>query len=285
MLVVSVLRVGCPMWAHRPWVGRFYPAGTKAGTELGLYATWCNAVEGNTTFYAEPTPATVARWAEQAPADFRFAFKLPRTITHDKRLRDVAAEVRSFLNVIEPLGDRVGPIQAQLPGSFGPESLDALLAFLRRLPTDHRWAIELRHRAFFERTPAHAAVDELCIARGVGRVVLDTRPLYASDSTSKAASDERRTKPRLPVVLDAVGPHPVLRVIGEDSPHGTFTGLLAWADQVVTWLAEGREPFLFVHQPENLHSPALARELHAAVAARVAGLAPLPVPAGQTTIF
>ena len=77
---MTVLRVGCPMWAHRPWVGRFYPAGLRSGSELPYYATWCNAVEGNTTFYAEPSAATVARWLDQTPADFRFAFKLPRTI-------------------------------------------------------------------------------------------------------------------------------------------------------------------------------------------------------------
>lgn len=282
---VSVLRVGCPMWAHRPWVGRFYPAGTKPGTELPLYATWCNAVEGNTTFYAEPSASTVAKWVEQAPADFRFAFKLPRTITHDKRLRDVATEVRSFLDVIEPLGDRLGPVQAQLPGSFGPESLDALLAFLRRLPATHRWVIELRNRAFFDGSPAQAAVDELCMHRGIGRVVLDTRPLYAVDATSKAAVEERRQKPRLPIVLDAVGPHPVLRVIGEDSGAGTLAGLTAWADQLVDWLREGREPHVFVHQPENLESPALARELHAHVRALVPDLAPLPTPAGQSGMF
>lgn len=282
---MAVLRVGCPMWAHRPWVGRFYPAGLRPGRELAWYGTWCNAVEGNTTFYAEPSPATVARWAEQAPDGFRFAFKLPRTITHDKRLRDVAVEVRRFLDVIEPLGDRVGPIQAQLPASFGPESVDALLAFVRRLPAERAWALELRHPAFFRPSPATAAVDDLCRARRVGRVVLDTRPLYASAGASPAAQEERRTKPRLPVVLDAVGPRPLVRVIGEDTAEGTAAGLAAWADQVVAWLAEGREPYVFVHQPENLDSPALARGFHALVAARVAGLAPLPVPAGQATMF
>ena len=273
------------MWAHRPWVGRFYPAGTKPGTELALYATWCNAVEGNTTFYAEPSATTVAKWAEQAPADFRFAFKLPRTITHDKRLRDVATEVRSFLNAIEPLGGRVGPIQAQLPGSFGPESLDALLAFLRRLPAERRWAIELRNRSFFDRSPAHAAVDELCVARGIARVVLDTRPLYAVDATSRAAAEERRQKPRLPIVLDAAGPHPVVRLIGEDSGAGTLAGLQAWTEQVVAWLAEGREPHVFVHQPENLESPALARAFHAHVRGVAPDVDPLPTPAGQSSIF
>lgn len=282
---MPVLRVGCPMWAHKAWIGRFYANGTKPGAELAWYATWCNAVEGNTTFYAEPSAATVARWAEQAPADFRFAFKLPRTVTHDKRLRDVATEVRSFLNTVAPLGERVGPLQVQLPASFGPDSLDALLAFLRRLPTDHRWVVELRHPAFFTATRERAALDELCLARAIGRVVLDTRPLYAVEATSVAAVDEQRKKPRLPVVLDAVGPHPVVRVIGEAGADGTLAGLRAWTDQVVTWLAEGREPHVFVHQPENLDSPALARTFHADVAARVPGLAPLPEPAGQTSMF
>jgi uncharacterized protein YecE (DUF72 family) len=285
MHAMVVLRVGCPMWAHRPWVGRFYPTGVKPGTELGHYVTWCNAVEGNTTFYAEPPATTVSRWLEQTPDDFRFAFKLPRTITHDKRLRDVAVEVRSFLDAIEPLGRRIGPIQVQLPGSFGPESLDALLAFMRRLPADHRWAIELRHREFFLETTARAAVDELCLARGIGRVVLDTRPLYAGEATSTAALDERRTKPRLPIVLDAVGEHPIIRVIGEDSPEGSLVGLTVWAEQVAAWLREGREPFVFVHQPENLDSPALARAFHERVTALVPDLAPLPTPAGQPTIF
>jgi uncharacterized protein YecE (DUF72 family) len=282
---MSVLRVGCPMWAHRPWVGRFYPPGLRSGGELPYYATWCNAVEGNTTFYAAPTAATVARWADQTPDDFRFAFKLPRTITHDKRLRDVATEVRGFIDLLEPLGERVGPLQVQLPGSFGPESLDDLLAFIRRLPRDLRWVIELRHPAYFEETVARHAVDDLCRERGVGRVVLDTRPLYAADATSEAAVEERRTKPRLPVLLDAVGPHPVIRVIGQDSPEGTLEGLLAWVDEVVDWLVDGREPYVFVHQPENLESPALARAFHAAVADRVPDLAPLPTPAGQPTIF
>lgn len=273
------------MWAHRPWVGRFYPTGTKPGTELPLYARWCTAVEGNTTFYATPAPATVAKWAEQTPSDFRFAFKLPRTVTHDKRLRDVAAEVRGFLDVIEPLGDRVGPVQVQLPGSFGPDDLTVLLAFLRRLPQDWPWALELRHRGFFDRSPAHRAVDELCRERRIGRVVLDTRPLYAVDATSPAAIDEQAKKPDLPIVLDAVGPTPIVRLIGEDRVDGTMAGLETWIPQLVDWLDEGRTPYVFVHQPENLESPGLARALHDAVAARVPTLAPLPAPPGQTALF
>lgn len=277
------------MWAHRPWVGRFYPTGTKPGAELPLYAQWCNAVEGNTTFYAEPTSATVTKWREQTPDDFRFAFKLPRNVTHDKRLRDVAVEVRSFLNTIEPLGPRIGPIQVQLPGSFGPADIDPLLAFLRRLPGDWRWSVELRHHGFFDGSIAHRRVDELCSDRGIGRVVLDTRPLYATPATSAPAIDEQRKKPSLPVILDAIGPHPIVRVIGGDEPRGgvdgAMGGLLAWVPQVADWLREGREPHVFVHQPENLESPGLARAFHAAVTDLVDSVQPLPDLGGQASIF
>ena len=273
------------MWAHRPWVGRFYPAGTRPGTELGLYARWCNAVEGNTTFYATPSADTVDRWREQTPDDFRFAFKLPRIVTHDKRLRDVAAEVRGFLDAIEPLGERIGPIQAQLPPSLGPADLDALLAFLRRLPRDLAWALEVRHPSFFDGSDAHRRLDDACLAAGVGRVVLDTRPLYAVPARSDAAAEERRTKPSLPIVLEAAGPHPIVRVIGEDDPDGSMRGLLAWVPTVAEWLRAGRTPYVFAHQPENLESPGLARAFHEAVTSEVDGLVSLLPPPGQASMF
>ena len=91
------------MWAHRPWVGRFYPRGTKSGTELALSAQWCTAVEGNTTFHAQPTAATVDKEREQTSDNFRFAFKLRRTVTHNKRLLDVGARAGPSL----PRGSRL----------------------------------------------------------------------------------------------------------------------------------------------------------------------------------
>ena len=227
----------------------------------------------------------MAKWSEQTSDDFRFTFKLPRTVTHNRRLCDVGAEVRSFLDVIEPLGQRIGPVQVQLPGSFGPADLDALLAFLRRLPPEWPWALELRHRGFFDRSTAHQAVDELCLERDIGRVVLDTRPLYAVAAESAAALDEQRKKPDLPIVLDAIGQSPIVRVIGEDAIDGTMRWLLAWVPQIVEWLTEGRMPYVFVHQPENLESPGLARALHEAVAAELPALTPLPTPPGQTSMF
>ena len=289
-----MLRVGCPMWAHTPWVGRFLSPGMR-GRELEEYAGWCNAVEGNTTFYAIPSARTVDRWTEQAPADFRFAFKVPRHVTHELRLRGEAITLLGeFLDAVEPLGDRIGPLQVQLPPSFGPDALAAFRSFVGRLPSSYAWVVEFRHAAFFDGSRAHRTVDEWLVDAGIGRVVLDTRPLYASPPRSDAALDERRTKPRLPVITDVMGAAPIVRVIGADDPASTIEGLRAWTTQLAEWIIEGREPYVFVHQPENLESPALARMIHADVAAVVEGLASLPVPlpvvpatevVGQTSLF
>ncbi|WP_051071380.1 DUF72 domain-containing protein [Ilumatobacter coccineus] len=271
-----VLRVGCPMWAHQPWVGTYLSPGNK-GRELAEYSRRCNAVEGNTTFYAEPNERTVARWTEQAHPDFSFVFKLPRTITHEHRLRATDTLVASFLDRIEPLGDRIGPVHIQLPPSLGPDSIATLDAFCRSLSRHVAWVVELRHAGFFA-GGAQRAVDELLARHHIGRVVLDTRPLYAAPPRSEASLDERTSKPKLPVLVDHVGRSPVIRVIGQDDPTGTLDGLRTWVPQIVAWLDAGREPYLFVHQPENLDSPRLAREIHAEVAALRPDLAPLPEP-------
>ena len=265
------------MWAHPGWVGEYLSPGNR-GRELAEYSRWCNAVEGNTTFYAEPSASTVRRWSEQAPPGFRFAFKLPRTITHERRLRGADSELVSFLRRIEPLGERIGPLQIQLPPSFSPDHSSVLRHFVARLPTEPVWVVEFRHSSWFGDDSVRHAIDGFLDEHGVGRVVLDTRPLYASPPRTDAAVDERRTKPRLPIALDGVGRYPVVRLIGADDLEATRAGLRAWVPQVVRWLVDGRTPSVFVHQPENLHSPALAREVHTAVRALLPAVEPLPDP-------
>src|SRR5262249_48881074 len=74
--------VGCAMWTYAAWQGRYLPPALPPRERLRAYATWCNAVEGNTTFYATPALSTVRSWAEQTAPDFRFILKLPKPITH-----------------------------------------------------------------------------------------------------------------------------------------------------------------------------------------------------------
>ncbi len=149
-LGVMKLHVGCAMWTYAPWQGRYLPHSLPPRDRLRAYATWCNAVEGNTTFYATPTLDTVRSWAEQTTPDFRFVLKLPKPITHERRLAAVDDPLRAFLAAIETLGRRAHALWIQLPPSFSPSDLGALTGFLRRLPHEYRYCVEVRHRAFFE---------------------------------------------------------------------------------------------------------------------------------------
>lgn len=258
------------MWSHKAW-----PKGHHA---LATYSTWCNAVEGNTTFYGVPSPSTVASWSEQAPADFRFVFKFPRAITHERRLRDTGREVAEFLAAVAPLGERVWTVTAQLPASFGPQDLGALVVFLRSLPAGHRYAVEVRHPRFFDGSAASRALAEALGAHGAEWVGFDTTTLFASPPTSDGEREAWSNKPRLPRHVAAMTDRPVVRYIGRDDLGLTRDGWAPWVPVVAGWLAEGRSPTVFVHTPDNVAAPGLCREFHAAVARLVPPLAPLPEP-------
>lgn len=266
------------MWAHRPWEGRYLPEGLGRSDVLAAYASWCPAVEGNTTFYGVPSADTVRSWAAATSEDFRFVLKLPRTITHDRRLRDVDDLLSAFLDRMEPLGSRAETLSVQLPPSFGPGDLGELGRFLAAAPADRRWAVEVRHPAFFDDGAPARALERLLADRGATWTSFDTTVLFADLPRTEAERESWGKKPRLPRRTVAVGPEPVVRYIGRDDDEATVAGWQPWVDVVAGWLGEGRRPTFFVHTPSNDHALALARRFHGEVRARVAGLAPLPVP-------
>ena len=272
------LRVGAAMWANRAWVGRYLPNDTATGAELAPYAHVCTAVEGNTTFYALPPAATVARWAEQLPPWFRIVPKVPRTITHDRRLRDAAAELREFCDRLEPLAPWLGPISVQLPPTFGPDDLAVLDAFLTDAPRAFRWGVEPRHVDFAARGRGEADLDALLRRHGADRVIIDTRAVFAGPRQTVAEIEAFDRKPRLPVRPVATADQPVVRFIGQTDRSHNPAFWAPWVDAVVRWLDEGRDPIVFLHTPDNAEAPADARAFHDEVRARRPGLDPLPEP-------
>lgn len=266
------------MWTHAPWRGRLLPHPLPPGERLRAYATWCDAVEGNTTFYATPSRATVESWAEQTDPGFRLVVKLPRPITHERRLTGADEDLHAFLDAIEPLGPRAHALWIQLPGSFGPADVGALAAFLGRLPRDHRYAVEVRHRAFFEDPRATRLLERVLTGAGAEWVPFDTTVLFRSPPTSDAERDAWSKKPRVPLRTAALTDRPIVRYIGRDDPERTAEGWRHWVDAVAGWLREGRSPTVFVHTPDNADALTLARRFHDDVRAEVPGVEPLPEP-------
>jgi uncharacterized protein YecE (DUF72 family) len=138
--------IGACAWSFDDWRGAFYPADLPNSQWLEFYAHYLPTVEIDSTFYPTPAENTVRRWIEMTPAAFRFACKLPREITHIRRLRDCTTELNSFLRALEPLASKLQVILIQLPPSFAPKDGKSVLRkFLRELPRDFRFAIEFRH--------------------------------------------------------------------------------------------------------------------------------------------
>ncbi|ONF72670.1 DUF72 domain-containing protein [Amycolatopsis keratiniphila] len=265
------------MWTHKAWAGRFLPRSLPAGERLRAYAGWCNAVEGNTTFYATPARETVETWARQTGPGFRFVVKLPKVVTHEKRLAGVETEMRAFLDAVEPLGERA-VLWTQLPASFGPPDVDALGRFLRRLPAGLRRAVEVRHPGFHSDTRATALLETALTDAGAEWVPFDTEVFFASPPISEAEQDAWAKKPRLPRRTRALTDRPIVRYLGRDATEVTVEGWRPWAEVVAGWLREGRSPTVFVHTPDNDDAPALARRFHDDVRALVPDLDPLPEP-------
>jgi uncharacterized protein YecE (DUF72 family) len=175
------VRIGCSGWNYADWRGRFYPAGMPPRRWLAHYATRFDTVEVNSTFYRLARPAAVAAWVEETPADFLFAVKASRYLTHMKRLTDMERGVERLYAGIAPLAasPKVGPVLWQLPDSFHRND-DRLALALERLPPG-RHCFEFRHSSWFA-----PPVYELLRAHGAALVFGDDprRPFQVLELTA-----------------------------------------------------------------------------------------------------
>jgi uncharacterized protein YecE (DUF72 family) len=168
-------RVGCSGWNYGHWRhGVFYPERCPARRWLQYYARRFDTVEVNATFYRLPTVKAVQGWVEQTPADFVFAVKMSRYVTHVKRLRDLPPSIELFYSRIEPLvrSRKLGPVLWQLPPTFHRDD-GRLAAALEQLPAG-RHAFEFRHPSWFA-----VEVIDLLRAKGVALVIGDRPEVHA----------------------------------------------------------------------------------------------------------
>jgi len=265
--VIERYKLGLPMWAHKLWVGEFYAPKTPQNKLLTEYASVFNSVEGNTTFYANPKPEIIERWKEDAGEDFRFCFKFPQVITHQRKLRHIRTELVEFLELLEPIQDRLGPFLIGLPSTFEPRSMDALDEFLRLLPPDFSYAVEFRHPSFF--SDAEDSTNKFLEDRQVDRVLFHTDTLLSVETDDPDIMASQRTKPRVPHRTYATGRRPFVRFVGPPRIEENLPHLEKWANVVAAWIEEGREPYFFVHHcPSDIYAPRLAPDLHYMLSSR-----------------
>ncbi|MBV6287220.1 DUF72 domain-containing protein [Pseudomonas aegrilactucae] len=266
--------LGCPSWSENAWREYLYPADAKSSEYLGLYSQVFNAVEGNTTFYARPAPATIERWAQIMPAHFRFTAKFPGDISHGGDLRQQLVAAQTFINLLTPLGTRVTPYWLQLPASFGPARLGELMAFIDEVGVP--LAVEVRSPAFFAKGDDERLLNRLLRERGVERICLDPRALFSCTSREPGVLHAQSKKPRVPPRPTAFSQSPQVRFIGHPELAANEPFLLPWLDKVAGWIEEGRSPYVFLHTADNRLAAALAQRFHRGLMERLPGLPALP---------
>jgi uncharacterized protein YecE (DUF72 family) len=128
----------------------------KPAEYLTYYATQFDAVELDNTFYRTPALSTVQGWYKKTPPGFLFAAKVPQVITHEKVLVNCEEDLKQFLEAMEALGEKLGPLLFQF-GFFneskfrsGPEFLARLKPFLKGLPKDFQYAVEIRNKYWLD---------------------------------------------------------------------------------------------------------------------------------------
>jgi uncharacterized protein YecE (DUF72 family) len=177
---MAELRIGTSAFTAEGWEGSFYPKGMKPADYLSFYATKFNTVELDNTFYRTPALTTVQGWNAKTPPGFLFAAKVPQVITHEKVLVDCEDDLKHFLKTMDVLGDKLGPLLFQF-GYFNLKAfktqadfLSLLKPFLKKLPKDYQFAVEIRNKNWIdgvfadvlrERSVALALIDQSWVPR------------------------------------------------------------------------------------------------------------------------
>jgi uncharacterized protein YecE (DUF72 family) len=221
------IHIGTSGWHYEHWRGPFYPTELSHAGFLKFYADLFHTVEINNSFYRLPQSQTFLKWRETVPPGFIFAVKASRYITHLKKLKDPGQPLRTLLDRVVLLEDRMGPILFQLPPRWHLNH-ERLVFFLNALSRDFKYAFEFRDPSWFDSRVYDALAEHgmaLCIYEFAGRL-----------------SPKRVTADFL-----------YLRLHG---PEGAYRGrydhrvLDEWADFCSSWNSQGKEIFCYFDNDE-----------------------------------
>jgi uncharacterized protein YecE (DUF72 family) len=149
----SNVLLGTSGWSYKEWEKVFYP--DSKTPKLTYYSKTFPTVEIDSTFYAYPNKGLVQGWARNTPSGFQYAAKIPKLITHDKKLeleQGIEIDLVKFTDLLSPLKDsgKLGPLLIQLPPSFSSNEFDKLKNFFDVLPKDYTYSAEFRNTSWLE---------------------------------------------------------------------------------------------------------------------------------------
>lgn len=151
--------VGCSGFYYKEWKDIFYPPFIPSRDWFLYYASQFRAVELNVTFYRFPKESSFKNWYEQSPADFKFAVKVPRLITHYKRFSDVGKLLEDFYTTVrDNLKEKLGPVLFQLPPQLH-FSTDVLENIIQQVDPSIDNILEFRHVSWWRQEVKEKLTD------------------------------------------------------------------------------------------------------------------------------
>ena len=233
--------VGCAKWGRTEWVGKIYPPKTKEKDFLQHYVEHYNCIELNATHYKVYGELGIKKWAEKAKdKDFLFCPKMYKGVTHFGSLKGKDFISNEFLRGVVAFEKHLGPIFVQVSDSFSPKRKEELFTYLKSLPTDLQFFLEVRHPDWFGKEKDREDMFNFLRENNMGAVITDTAG--------------RRDCAHMHLTL----PKTFIRYVGNSLHHTDNTRIDAWIERVKYWLDKGiEELYFFMHMHDEATSPEL----------------------------
>jgi len=233
--------VGCAKWGRVEWVGKIYPLKTKEKNFLDQYVKHFNSVELNVTHYKVYGPRGIQKWAAKADGkDFVFCPKMFQGVTHRGNLNEKGFFLNEFLRGIVAFEEHLGPIFVQLSDTFSPKRKDELFDFLKSLPADLQFFVEVRHPDWFGKQETRDELFATLKELNIGAVITDTAG--------------RRDCAHMYLAI----PKTFIRYVGNNLHPTDLTRIDDWVNRMKRWLDDGlQELYIFVHMDDEGTSPDL----------------------------
>lgn len=233
--------VGCAKWGRTEWVGKIYPPKTKEKDFLRHYVEHYNCIELNATHYKVYGESGIRKWTEKAKdKDFLFCPKMYKGVTHFGSLKGKDFISNEFLRGVTAFEKHLGPIFVQVSDSFSPKRKEELFTYLKSLPTDLQFFLEVRHPDWFAKEKDREDLFEFLRANNMGAVITDTAG--------------RRDCAHMHLTV----PKAFIRYVGNSLHHTDNTRIDAWVERMKYWLDKGMEElYFFMHMHDEATSPEL----------------------------
>jgi uncharacterized protein YecE (DUF72 family) len=233
--------VGCAKWGRTEWIGKIYPPKTKEKDFLQHYVQHYNSIELNATHYKIWGEAGITKWAEKAKGmDFKFCPKMFQGVTHRGSLKGKDFITNEFFRGIVAFKDHLGPVFVQVSDTFSPKRKEELFEFLKSLPADLQFVLEVRHPDWFAKEKEREAMFDFLRENKIGAVITETAG--------------RRDCAHMHLTL----PKTFIRYVGNSLHPSDYTRIDAWVKRMKYWLDNGMEElYFFMHMHDEATSPEL----------------------------